>query len=69
MLRHLDHLITEAGEDHVGLGPDFDGCVLPDIIGDMTGVPLFFEAHGYDASLMAKLARGNWLACLDRYLK
>jgi membrane dipeptidase len=28
MLRHLDHLIAEAGEDHVGLGSDFDGCML-----------------------------------------
>jgi membrane dipeptidase len=71
MLRHLDHLIAEAGEDHVGLGSDFDGCVLPDLIGDVTGVPLLFEAmgaHGYDAPLLSKLARDNWLACLDRCL-
>jgi membrane dipeptidase len=69
MLRHLDHLIAEAGEDHVGLGSDFDGCVVPDLIGDVTGVPLLFEAmgaHGYDAPLLGKLARDNWLACLDR---
>jgi len=69
MLRHLDHLIAEAGEDHVGLGSDFDGCVLPDLIGDVTGVPLFFKAmaaHSYDAPLIDKLARENWLACLDR---
>ena len=72
MLRHLDHLITEAGEDHVGLGSDFDGCVLPDLIGDVTGVPLLLEAmgaHGYDAPLFGKLARDNWLACLDRCLR
>jgi len=72
MLRHLDHLIAEAGEDHVGLGSDFDGCVLPDLIGDVTGVPLFFEAmaaHGYGDALIGKLARGNWLACLDRCLR
>lgn len=71
MLRHLDHLIAELGEDHVGLGSDFDGCVLPDLIGDATGVPRLFEAmaaHGYDAALIAKLARENWLACLDRCL-
>jgi len=69
MLRHLDHLIAEAGEDHVGLGSDFDGCVLPDLIGDVTGVPLFFKAmaaHSYDAPLIDKLARENWLACLGR---
>ena len=71
MLRHLDHLIAELGEDHVGLGSDFDGCVLPDRIGDVTGVPCLFEAmaaHGYDDALIAKLAQDNWLACLDRCL-
>jgi membrane dipeptidase len=71
MLRHLDHLIAHAGEDHVGLGSDFDGCVLPDLIGDVTGVPAFFEAmaaHGYGDDLIARLARENWLACLGRCL-
>jgi membrane dipeptidase len=71
MLRHLDHLIAHAGEDHVGLGSDFDGCVLPDLIGDVTGVPSLFEAmaaHGYDDALIARLARENWLACLERCL-
>ena len=71
MLRHLDHLVTELGEDHVGLGSDFDGCVLPDLIGDVTGVPRLFDAmaaHGYDAALIAKLARENWIACLERCL-
>jgi membrane dipeptidase len=71
MLRHLDHLIAEAGEDHVGLGSDFDGCVLPDLIGDVTGVPRLLgamAAHGYDDALIGKLARDNWLACLERCL-
>lgn len=71
MLRHLDHLIAQTGENHVGLGSDFDGCVLPDLIGDVTGVQRLFDAmaaHGYDTQLIAKLARENWLACLDRCL-
>ena len=60
ILCHLDHLIAEAGEDHVGRGSDFDGCVLPDLVGDVTGVPLLFEAlaaHGTDAALIARRAR------------
>lgn len=71
MLRHLDYLIAELGEDHVGLGSDFDGCVLPDLIGDVTGVPDLFsamKAHGYDDALLQKLALDNWLGCLDRAL-
>ncbi|QHQ34309.1 dipeptidase [Algicella marina] len=69
VIRHLDHIITVAGEDHVGLGSDFDGCIVPDCIGDVTGVQSLFEAlsrHGYDNALLGKLAMDNWLACLDR---
>lgn len=72
MVRHIDYLIEKLGEDHVGLGSDFDGCVVPDPIRDVTGVPSLFQAlrdHGYDAPLLAKLAHGNWLACLARTLK
>ncbi|MDO8360339.1 MAG: dipeptidase [Devosia sp.] len=72
MLRHIDYLIEKLGEDHVGLGSDFDGCTVPDPIKDVTGVPNLFQAlsdRGYGAQLLAKLAHGNWLACLDRSLK
>ncbi|MBI4922427.1 MAG: membrane dipeptidase [Devosia nanyangense] len=72
MVRHVDYLIEKLGEDHVGLGSDFDGCTVPDPIKDVTGVPNLFRAladHGYDAALLAKLAHGNWLGCLDRSLK
>lgn len=72
MLRHLDHLIAHAGEDHVGLGSDFDGCIVPGLIGDVTGVQDLLRAladHGYDTALLNKLASGNWLSCLDRCLR
>ena len=72
MARHLDYLIEKLGEDHVGLGSDFDGCTLPDPIKDVTGVPNLFRAladHGYDTPLLIKLAHGNWLSCLGRSLK
>jgi membrane dipeptidase len=71
LLRHLDHLIEQLGEDHVGLGSDFDGCIVPKVIGDVTGIPGFFaalRAQGYNDALLAKLARDNWLSCLDRTL-
>lgn len=69
VLRHLDHLITHLGEDHVGLGSDFDGATVPQGIGDVTGLPRLQEAmraHGYDAPLMRKLCHENWFALLDR---
>ena len=72
MLRQLDHMIEHAGEDHVGLGSDFDGCIVPEVIGDVTGVPALLDAladHGFSDKLIGKLARDNWLNCLDRCLK
>lgn len=72
MVRHIDYLIDKLGEDHVGLGSDFDGCTLPDPIKDVTGVPRLFQAladAGYGPELLAKLARDNWLACLGKTLR
>ncbi len=71
VLRHLDHMIAAAGEDHVGFGSDFDGATLPEGIGDVAGLPALIDAlraHGYDRALIEKLAHGNWLRLLDRVL-
>jgi membrane dipeptidase len=72
MVRHIDYLIDKLGEDHVGLGSDFDGCTVPNAIKDVTGVPSLFAAlteHQYGDALIKKLASENWLACLERTLK
>ncbi|MEH6772536.1 MAG: dipeptidase [Cereibacter changlensis] len=69
MLQHLDHLIDRLGEDHVGLGSDFDGATIPKGIGDVTGLPALqaaMRAHGYDEALMKKLCHENWFAVLER---
>ena len=69
ILRHLDHLLANLGEDHLGLGSDFDGATLPQGIGDVTGLPALQQAmveHGYGDALMKKLCCDNWLALLDR---
>lgn len=69
MLRHLDHLMKVAGEDHVGLGSDFDGARIPSQIGDVTGLPRLVDAmvaHGYGEELSRKLCSENWMKVLDR---
>lgn len=69
MLRHLDHLIEALGEDHVGLGSDYDGCLTPEVLGDVTGLPRLLDAlaaHGYDRALIEKLACRNWQSVLRR---
>ncbi len=69
MMRHLDHLMRLAGEDHVGLGSDFDGARIPAQIGDVAGLPRLaqaLKAHGYGEELVAKLTAGNWMDVLER---
>jgi membrane dipeptidase len=69
VLRHLDHLITHLGEDHLGFGSDFDGATLPIPLGDVTGLPALQDAmmaNGYDSALMKKLCADNWLSLIYR---
>ena len=69
VLRHLDHLLAHLGEDHLGLGSDFDGATIPDGIGDVTGLPALQKAmmdHSFGGDLMRKLCSENWLNLLDR---
>lgn len=69
LLRHLDHLIAQLGEDHVGFGSDFDGATVPRDLADAAGLPALIgalRAHGYDEALIARLAHRNWIALLER---
>ena len=55
VLAHVDHLLSILGEDHVGLGSDFDGATIPQGIGDVAGLPNLldaFRAHGYGEALI-----------------
>ena len=68
MLRHLDHLIEFLGEDGVGLGSDFDGAAIPEVISDCSGLPHLVAAmrqHGYGDTLISKLCHGNWFRVLE----
>lgn len=69
VLAHLDHMLAILGEDHLGIGSDFDGAMIPEMIGDVSGLPNLWQAlraHGYDQALIEKLAWKNWLALLER---
>lgn len=69
VLSHLDHLIGVLGEDHVGLGSDFDGATVPDVIGDVAGLQGLVQAmgaRGFGQEVIEKLAWRNWVAVLRR---
>jgi len=73
VLDHLEAILDVTGEDHVGLGSDFDGfeCTpkglssvqnMPDLVAAML-------ARGYAASLVKKIIGLNWHRILKLSLK
>jgi len=69
MVRHLDHMLEILGEEGVALGSDYDGCLLPTEIKDVTGLPKLVAAMrqaGYGEELVGKICSENWLSVLER---
>jgi membrane dipeptidase len=68
-VRHVDYLVEHLGIDRVGLGSDFDGCTIPNEIGDVTGQPKLLAAlarAGYDDASLRKIAHENWVRVLRK---
>jgi membrane dipeptidase len=66
---HAAYLVDRLGEDCVALGSDFDGCVLPRDIGDVTGLGRLMEtldARGFSSGLLEKIAWRNWVSALEK---
>ena len=69
MIRHLDVLVEALGEDGVALGSDFDGAIIPNDIGDASGLPKLtkaMEAAGYGQALIEKICSKNWLMMIKK---
>jgi membrane dipeptidase len=70
-IRHLAHMVELAGEDHVGLGSDFDGAPMPEGLGSAAELQTLVEAMrgaGFGEGLIARICHGNWRAFLSRTL-
>ena len=64
---HIDHAVKAAGIDHVGLGSDFDGAVMPIGMQDVTHLPQITDAllkKGYSESAIRKILGENTLRVL-----
>jgi len=64
---HIDHAVKIAGADHVGLGSDFDGAVMPLGMQDVTHLPQITDAllrKGYSDSDIRKILGENTLRLL-----
>ncbi|MCG3843428.1 dipeptidase [Psychrobacter sp. Ps1] len=66
---HLDYLIDHLGEDHVGFGSDFDGCLLPDELSDISQISMLIERmqqRHFSDPLIEKITSKNWFTVLDK---
>jgi membrane dipeptidase len=69
---HIEHMMKHTGEEHVGLGSDFDGARIPKPLGNAAGLPALVEAmreRQYGDALIEKLCFRNWLRVLERTWK
>lgn len=71
LLRHIDHLLNVAGEDHVGLGSDFDG--IDETMADLRSgadYPKLIEAlaREFGDETTAKICGLNFLRVLKQVL-
>jgi membrane dipeptidase len=67
IIDHIDHAMKIAGADHVGLGSDFDGAVMPLGMEDVTHIPQITDAllkKGYSESDARKILGENTLRVL-----
>ncbi len=65
---HVEYVANLVGVEHVALGTDFDGCTVPDEVGDVTGLPLVMEEladRGFSSGDLEQIALENWLRVLD----
>ena len=66
---HIDHAVKIGGADHVGLGSDFDGAVMPLGMQDVTHIPQITDAllkKGYSESDIRKILGENTLRVLTQ---
>jgi membrane dipeptidase len=69
IVEHIDHAVKVAGIDHVGLGSDFDGAVMPLGMEDVSKLPRITEAllsKGYSEQDIAKILGGNLLRVMEQ---
>lgn len=61
---HLSYLVERMGEDHVALGSDFDGAVMPVPLRDASCLQTLVQAlhaRGFDDATVRKIAFDNWM--------
>ncbi len=63
IVRHARLVRDRIGPEHVALGSDPDGAMIPTALGDVAGLPRLFDAlraGGFTPGEIDALAWGNW---------
>jgi membrane dipeptidase len=66
---HIDHAVKVAGVDHVGLGSDFDGALMPRGLDDVSKLPLITAEllrRGYREPDIIKILGANLLRVMEQ---
>jgi membrane dipeptidase len=69
IIEHIEHAAKIAGVDHVGLGSDFDGAVMPLGMEDASKLPRITGAllqKGYSEKDVTKILGGNLLRVMEQ---
>jgi membrane dipeptidase len=69
IVEHIDHVVKIAGIDHVGLGSDFDGAVMPLGMEDASKLPKLTDAlleKGYAEQDVEKILGRNLLRVMEQ---
>ncbi len=67
LVQHIGYVAERIGIEHVALGSDFDGAMMPSELGDVTGLPKLVEGlrgAGYGDEALALVTHQNWLRVL-----
>ncbi len=63
IVEHARYVVERIGVEHVALGSDFDGAVIPAGLGDVAGVPKLIDAlgeAGFSGEEVEAIAWRNW---------
>jgi membrane dipeptidase len=69
IVRHIDYVAQRIGIEHVALGSDFDGAIMPLELGDAAGMPKLINClrvKGYDNEALRKVTHENWVRVLGK---
>ncbi len=64
MVDHMERVVDVAGIDHIAIGSDFDGTIVPDTIRDAAGIGVLISAlrdRGFDDPAISKICKDNWI--------